>query len=672
MQRQIAIDFSTTTTVVAYQDTGSKPEILKFEGRNYVPTMILTEGSILNKNGMEIHHDEAFGWDAYHASKFHALLKNDFKLGLLSNDAKIRQEAQTLTKKFFQFLYAQYNAHAVFPKGTVFDTVSTLVTYPAKFPETVQQFLKKTAQEAGFKNVELLDEARAAMAFSLANETGRIQQYIQNLPHKQLRVMLIDMGAGTTDIAVFRYSVDNPSAFEHLCSWPENGSCNFGGREIDRILCDFYKEKLGSHITKVLGQGNATLGDVILQNKIKDFKENTLSRELKHNAIVSNVPGDLVSFTFSMDNPDIDLDRASFAALLKDYLPQFQELVQGALAKAGLSGKEIDLVLLTGGHSQWYFVPDLLTQLEISKDAIFSFPEPHLVVALGAASYTLSEKAPRSDPNLPSAPDRSVRILLNGAKPAYLSIDNTDSDTPVHIVICNSTEHIELMPDKVIKAPSLKANELLLICHQTKYMLSFASSDTAQIWFKRIPVRPQSLFEKVSLQNLHLEPRYDGVYWGFHDDQNIERLPHRWDDADHFSEGLAAVKQNGKWGFIDKNGTLVISCRFSWVRAFSEGYTAVELDGLWNFVDRQGTLICSRWWDSAYPFCEGRAPVRSGEKWGYVDTDGFLTIPCVWDDITSFEQGKAQAKKVVHSFFGTRTEEHVIDRNGNTIRKQTI
>ena len=31
-----------------------------------------------------------------------------------------------------------------------------------------------------------------------------------------------------------------------------------------------------------------------------------------------------------------------------------------------------------------------------------------------------------------------------------------------------------------------------------------------------------------------------------------------WEDAKNFSEGYAAVKQNGLWGFIDESGEIVI------------------------------------------------------------------------------------------------------------------
>ncbi|MBR1660127.1 MAG: WG repeat-containing protein [Oscillospiraceae bacterium] len=55
-----------------------------------------------------------------------------------------------------------------------------------------------------------------------------------------------------------------------------------------------------------------------------------------------------------------------------------------------------------------------------------------------------------------------------------------------------------------------------------------------------------------------------------------ELVPPRYEDAATFSEGYAAVKQNGKWGYIDETGELVIPCRYERAYDFSEGYAVVS------------------------------------------------------------------------------------------------
>ncbi len=48
-----------------------------------------------------------------------------------------------------------------------------------------------------------------------------------------------------------------------------------------------------------------------------------------------------------------------------------------------------------------------------------------------------------------------------------------------------------------------------------------------------------------------------------------------YEAAQSFSEGLAAVKQNGKWGYIDHDGNTVIPFQYDLACAFSEGYAIV-------------------------------------------------------------------------------------------------
>lgn len=49
----------------------------------------------------------------------------------------------------------------------------------------------------------------------------------------------------------------------------------------------------------------------------------------------------------------------------------------------------------------------------------------------------------------------------------------------------------------------------------------------------------------------------------------------QYEDAMPFSEGLAAVKKDGKWGYIDESGAVVIPFQFDRAYGFNEGYAIV-------------------------------------------------------------------------------------------------
>ena len=64
-----------------------------------------------------------------------------------------------------------------------------------------------------------------------------------------------------------------------------------------------------------------------------------------------------------------------------------------------------------------------------------------------------------------------------------------------------------------------------------------------------------------------------------------------YDYVEHFSEGLARVKLNGKWGFINKIGEEVITCKYDGVLWFSGGLAEVQLDGKWGCLNYTGFLV---------------------------------------------------------------------------------
>lgn len=567
MNRQIGLDFSTTTTALAYQDRNglntAKPEMLTFNGRTHVPTLILRNGTLTSKKGLETPIEEAFGWDAAGKKKAHALLERNFKMGLISKNPTEQEKARMLTKKFFSYLYEHYKNTATVQKGADHESISTVVTYPAKFPKDVQDFLKQAAMDAGFQNVKLLDESKAAMAFSLTYETDPIRKHVDRLRKNKLKVMIIDMGAGTTDIAIFEYDTADSSQFVHLCSWPEVGGTTFGGSEIDSILCEFYKKILGTGLTAALGMGNSDLGDALLSSEVKDFKEQVLSEELKYGRIASGLPGTLGNIAYSMDidEQDAELSRETFEKLLADYLRQFPDLVKGALRKAGLSASNIDLVLLTGGHSQWYFVKDMLTKLGISAKAVFGFADPHLVVAKGAALYVepktivppvqksttdvkpdnkiVSQTPPTEEPKFVSKPVTKseskqdsnfkaqsfaiVKVKTSyGAEQARLFVNpESTNKPPVKIEMIHRPFCVQFMPELLKIRNNSHTNELVLTDRGKEYIVIFAHETDAEAWYNKI--HPLIKLEPRQASGKHANVSLDDIFPLSYDPQSLIR-----------------------------------------------------------------------------------------------------------------------------------------------------
>ena len=90
-----------------------------------------------------------------------------------------------------------------------------------------------------------------------------------------------------------------------------------------------------------------------------------------------------------------NLDRVAFESWAESYLKQFPELVNGCLQSAEIPGEQVDLVVLTGGHSQWYFAkeifagkmpqlsPVILPQIAQNCSRIVQVAHPQETAALG-------------------------------------------------------------------------------------------------------------------------------------------------------------------------------------------------------------------------------------------------------------------------------------------------
>lgn len=190
------------------------------------------------------------------------------------------------------------------------------------------------------------------------------------------------------------------------------------------------------------------------------------------------------------------------------------------------------------------------------------------------------------------------------------------------------------------------------------------------------------------------------LQYGYIDTAGKMVIAPRYEDAEPFSEGLAAVQEKGKWGYIDKTGQMVVPPQFDAGGPFSEGLAQIQIgkkmgyidrtgkmaieprfeldtqqedpdekiemtgkfvDGLacvrfavgpesnagWGFIDKSGRFIIPPKYENADMFSEGLAAVQvSGKnpKWGFVDPKGNLVIPAKYDSVKRFSEGLAMVE----------------------------
>ena len=290
----------------------------------------------------------------------------NFKMDMVRSNADQRRRAGELVQDFFTFLYQAYASQREFPSG-IDVTEQTFISYPAKWPDEIRRATLEAATRAGFPDVRGMDEPSAALHYFMVvdtEDTRRLTRARILQDGRPLIVLLIDMGAGTTDLVLYHYVPGPNASAEVLATWPPvDDPGTFGGSEIDQILA--------LHLQRYLDQNlphppSGSFLSNILPLECKSWKESSLSRDLDEDK-PPGPPSLLTRFEQmggGLRAPLAPLNRTSFGDLVGDYLPVFPRLLQGLLAQAEkrleAPGAAIDLVVLTGGHSQWYFVREML------------------------------------------------------------------------------------------------------------------------------------------------------------------------------------------------------------------------------------------------------------------------------------------------------------------------
>ena len=158
----------------------------------------------------------------------------------------------------------------------------------------------------------------------------------------------------------------------------------------------------------------------------------------------------------------------------------------------------------------------------------------------------------------------------------------------------------------------------------------------------------------------------------------------KYEDIKEFSEGLAAVKRNGKWGFIDNRGFEKINCQYDRVENFSEELAVVENNNKWGYINKNGSEVIHCEYESTeglsleHPgnFSDGLAAVIKNQYYGFIDKVGVLIIPYKYRYAGSFSNDAAKVQMREGNNFapekdseGTPLEYGVgfIDKRGNEI-----
>lgn len=405
--RIIGIDFGTSTTVVRIHNVGVGNTIIPLlvNGQSVIPTIAFRpEGS----------DDLYYGYDAQAKVDQNAkgeVIRN-FKMKLIGDEESLSL-AQSLIDGFMSYVFKHYQSQLnqnAFPPA---DIIKVYVSHPAKWSSAAITIMKNSVVNAGFctiDNVSAKDEPTAAVLATLHEHSDDLLKAGMIYDGDIHKAMMIDMGAGTTDIVLFCYIIkDGKIEISDIITYPSMGHEGLcGGREIDDALMkaaeEFVKKMTNAPINR---KAERALNK--LRRRVRVWKEKAVSERLKDNNIpisepeeISDLRDDLLDSGLPIANEGekFIITREYFHRETQAHWKQWINLIKGAFKEVVLPQYEklkcpkrpedVELLIITGGHSQWYIVDDYILNGGINFWKIIAKPDllihsdaPQETVAIG-------------------------------------------------------------------------------------------------------------------------------------------------------------------------------------------------------------------------------------------------------------------------------------------------
>lgn len=118
--------------------------------------------------------------------------------------------------------------------------------------------------------------------------------------------------------------------------------------------------------------------------------------------------------------------------------------------------------------------------------------------------------------------------------------------------------------------------------------------------------------------------------------ETVWEIEPKYENAEAFTEQIAAVKIDGKYGAINENGELVLPAIYDSMKYRSFGVLPASLNGEWYFLGADGNPLFGPFEDAeSYEF--GFAAVKRDGKWGYIDKNGMDATAFAYDEVYAVE-----------------------------------